>query len=515
MRPGYVFPVLICLATGAALAEGTDAPRLSPLPPGSRTPAAPAPPDLAGYTADAVAAMIPAPAPGRVRLGDAAGSPHLEPLIHDRVAAAFARRQGRDAAEVVVIEAGVYDLPGLAEALGEPAVLARDGSVFTLRRPLVVGPDAALVVRGPGATWLRLDGAAGAFLVNAGDLFVHDSRITSWDEALAGPSPPPPPGERRESFRPFVVAFGGSRTYVAASELAQLGYPAPESYGLTLSGESPGGAADAPPPTGWIVDSRVRGNHYGLYASGALDVAVVRTLFDESVRYGIDPHDQSRRLIVAANVVVGTRDRHGIILSRGVRDSWVVGNVVRGSGGSGIVLDDRSAGNVVAGNRVTHNEGDGIAVYESPDNVIWGNDVTDNGRDGLRVRNSWNVGAYRNRLVDNGGDGIEVYAQRPDRPADPNPAGEPADPYRPLAGASLGDNRIYGNRSSTINVHDASRVDVWGLLGPEPAAPTAAAGDGVGHRDGAPGHRFGGDLKPLTAAVARLLDGGGLRIEAH
>jgi hypothetical protein len=229
MRLCYVVVVSLvtCLPAGAALADPPDALRLSSLPPDLRaTPAAPAPPDLSGYTMEAVAAMIPAPAPGRVRIAATAESRHANALIHDRVADDFARRQGRASPEVVVIEAGVYDLPALADALGDrPDVLAREGSVFTLRRPLVVGPDAALTVRGPEATWLRLDGPAGAFLVNAGALFVHDSRVTSWDDEREGPSPPAEAEDRGgPPFRPFIVAFGGSRTYVAASEVAHLGY---------------------------------------------------------------------------------------------------------------------------------------------------------------------------------------------------------------------------------------------------------------------------------------------------
>jgi poly(beta-D-mannuronate) C5 epimerase len=110
--------------------------------------------------------------------------------------------------------------------------------------------------------------------------------------------------------------------------------------------------------------------------------------------------------------VYNTLKKHGIIISRQVNDSWIIGNRSYDNALSGIVLDRQSRNNVVADNISYGNNGDGIGLYESPDNVLWGNRLMNNLRNGIRVRNSTNVALYYNVALLNGTWGI--YGQLKD-----------------------------------------------------------------------------------------------------
>src|SRR3546814_2641288 len=87
---------------------------------------------------------------------------------------------------------------------------------------------------------------------------------------------------------------------------------------------------------------------------------------------------RSRRLIIAGNKAHDTKEKHGIIVSREVDDSWIINNQAYDNALSGIVIDRNSVNNVVAHNRVYRNHADGITIYESPKTLIWQNLVSAN-----------------------------------------------------------------------------------------------------------------------------------------
>ena len=84
----------------------------------------------------------------------------------------------------------------------------------------------------------------------------------------------------------------------------------------------------------------------------------------------IDPHDRSTRLTIAYNSAYGTRVKHGIIASRDVKSSIIVGNVSADNHGSGFMLDRSSDDNIVAYNLAFRNGGDGLTIYESSCNLV-------------------------------------------------------------------------------------------------------------------------------------------------
>src|SRR3546814_16773 len=161
-----------------------------------------------------------------------------------------------------------------------------------------------------------------------------------------------------------------------------------------------------PNPTGWLIDSEFYDNWYGFYCYEAEDVVIRGNDYHDNIKYGIDPHDRSRRLIIAGNKAHDTKEKHGIIVSREVDDSWIINNQAYDNALSGIVIDRNSVNNVVAHNRVYRNHADGITIYESPKTLIWQNLVSANLRHGIRVRNSTNMRLYGNVAVGNGLSGI-------------------------------------------------------------------------------------------------------------
>jgi poly(beta-D-mannuronate) C5 epimerase len=159
-------------------------------------------------------------------------------------------------------------------------------------------------------------------------------------------------------------------------------------------------------PTGWLLDSEFSDNWYGFYCFEADDVVIARNVYRDNILYGIDPHDRSRRLIIAENDAYGTHKKHGIIVSREVNDSWIFRNRAHGNALSGIVLDRSSVNNIVADNTTFGNHSDGITIYESSDNLLWNNHAVGNQRHGIRVRNSQRVRLYNNRCIGNGSNGV-------------------------------------------------------------------------------------------------------------
>lgn len=275
--------------------------------------------------------------------------------------------------------------------------------VYIARLPIDVRPGATLHID-DSVSDFRLSLDRGAFLVNEGKLFITGSRVRGWNEAKRAPSV----FKDKHDFRPFMVSWGGSQTYIIKSVVANLGYAASKSYGVSISQFSPALAPkmNRPNPTGWLIDSEFYDNWYGFYCYEAEDVVIRGNDYHDNIKYGIDPHDRSRRLIIAENKAHDTREKHGIIVSREVDDSWIINNQAYDNELSGIVVDRNSVNNVVAHNRVYRNHADGITIYESPKTLIWQNLVSANRRHGIRVRNSTNLRLYGNVAIGNGLSGI-------------------------------------------------------------------------------------------------------------
>lgn len=330
--------------------------------------------------------------------------------------AGFVGRQGVTAPEVVVIENGRVDLPMLADILkdrGFEDYLTREGKIFTLRRPVVIGPKASLVVTGDDVAEWRLSTRSGAFIANAGKLYISDTRLVAWNDEKNAPMWAYY-GDKR-SFRPFLTNWSQSEIYMGSSDIVALGYANGKSYGLSLSaGPSAwfkfGNDNQSLRPTGIIVDNSFRNMLYGFYSYEADDVVLSGNEYIDNVVYGVDPHDRSRRLAIGYNTAYGTHKKHGIIISREVDDSIIFGNVTFDNKGTGIMLDRDSNGTLVYGNTTFHNAQEGMTLFESDCEIIAANRVFENKGSGFRIRNSYNIGLFYNDITHNKSAGISAYS---------------------------------------------------------------------------------------------------------
>jgi hypothetical protein len=455
-------------------------------------------PSIAQYRRQNVAAAIPAAAPGRMHIVPLHYSDYNKKFVslfaevfRDYGGRMFHAEAQRTALPVFIfLESGVFNVPQIARTLalsGQGHYLQRNetDTDYTLRLPIMIGPEATLVVSGSDVEVLRLNRQTGAYIVNAGKFYVYDTQIVGWDEAKAVPALID--YKTRALFRPFITSWSGSETYLAGSTFRSLGFGGEKGYGLSLSA----GPTDVirsrsfvlKRPTGWIIENSFDDMFYGFYSFEADDVKVVGNEYRDNIVYGVDPHDRTLRLLVAYNTAYNTKVKHGFIGSRSVNDSWFIGNVSLDNRGSGFMLDRFSSNNLVYANHAYNNSQDGLTFFESPCNIAAANAIFGNRRSGVKIRNSWDVALFRNTIDGNGGIGVEGFAAEiVTKPGQP-PRNLVKDPYVRFASAILVRNEFDGNRGAAIATDGA-------------AAISAKANRFVNQTK-----LFGGDLQPVQARL--------------
>ena len=365
--------------------------------------AKPALPDLSGYTAAAMESKIVRSKPGKISLRRMMQEDALKDFIggDNKMAEWVVRQHGIP--QAIFVDDGYMNLKDLLGKVPKQYFSETSPGVFLAKLPIVVGRKGILDIDGKTQE-LRLSQEAGSFLINDGQLFVRDTRITGWSEKANGPALFKSPKE----FRPFLLAWGGTETYISNTKMASFGYANSKSYGVSISQYTPNMAKvlKRPEPTGWIIDSEFSDMWYGFYCYETTGFVIKGNTYKDNIVYGIDPHDRSHGLIIADNTVHGTKKKHGIIISREVNDSFIFNNRSYDNKLSGLVLDRNSVNNFVADNEFYRNHTDGITLYESGDNLLWGNKVIANRRHGIRVRNSVNIKLYENTSMANGLTGL-------------------------------------------------------------------------------------------------------------
>lgn len=365
--------------------------------------AKPALPDLSGYTAAAMEKKIVRTKPGKISIRRMMQEDALKDFIggDNKMAEWVVRQHGIP--QAIFIDDGYMNLKDLLGKVPKQYLSETSPGVFLAKLPIVVGRKGILEID-KRTQELRLSQEGGSFLINDGQLFVRDTKITGWSEKANGPALFKSPKE----FRPFLLAWGGTETYVANSKMASFGYANSKSYGVSISQYTPNMAKvlKRPEPTGWIIDSEFSDMWYGFYCYETTGFVIKGNTYKDNIVYGIDPHDRSHGLIIADNTVYGTKKKHGIIISREVNDSFIFNNRSYDNKLSGLVIDRNSVNNLIADNEIYRNHTDGITLYESGDNLLWGNKVISNRRHGIRVRNSVNIKLYENTAMANGLTGV-------------------------------------------------------------------------------------------------------------
>jgi poly(beta-D-mannuronate) C5 epimerase len=426
----------------------------------------PALPDLDGYTAEAVAAKIVRSKAGKVSVRRMMQEDALKDFIGgDNKMAEWVVRQG-GIPQAIFVDDGYVNLKELARQVPDKYLRETAPGVYLARLPIVVGRHGILEID-QQTRELRLSQEGGSFLINDGQLFVRDTQVTGWREKDNGPATFRSPTE----FRPFLLGWGGTQTYIVNSRMASFGYANSKSYGVSISQYTPNMAKvlKRDEPTGWIIGSEFSDMWYGFYCYETRDFVVKGNTYRDNIVYGIDPHDRSHGLIIADNTVHGTKKKHGIIISREVNDSFIFNNRSYDNKLSGLVIDRNSVNNLIAYNEIYRNHTDGITLYESGDNLLWGNKVMANRRHGIRVRNSVNIRLYENIAMGNGLTGLYGHIKDltdTDRDIE-------LDPFDAEVSLIVVGGELAGNGSGPLSIDSPLSVELYrvSLL-----APTKASG---------------------------------------
>lgn len=290
---------------------------------------------------------------------------------------------------------------------------------------------------------LRLaSGAGGAVSVRAdwGTLDFRGVKVTSWDPAAGGPDVNPADGRAfihaRSRLDPDGSTARESRMDVIDSDVGYLGHNAAEAYGLTWKVCcTPSQALFAKVNVlGDVVGSRLHHNWFGAYTYGGFGMRFERNQVDHNAMYGLDPHDDSDRLVIRGNHV-HSNGNHGIICSQRCDHLLIEGNRVEGNRGNGIMLHRGVTATTVRANQVSGSADSGVAVFDSHGNTILNNKLTGNLR-GIRL----SVGSSGNEFRGNQVGGSRQYGLYVYKGNDPAAAGD----GRPK-GNRLADNVISGS----------------------------------------------------------------------
>eukprot|EP00903_Cladosiphon_okamuranus_P015200 g14050.t1 len=242
------------------------------------------------------------------------------------------------------------------------------------------------------------------------------TKVTSWSVGNQAPDNGAKDGNSPRSYMSVISLMehpsdtcegaasdspGEARMDIINSEVAYLGWQAPESYGLTYKVR--GFCKDLSNPEvfdrvnvrGDIRFSDIHHNWFGLYTYGHQDGNWEHNLMHDSGYYGFDPHDDSDNLRIHDNTV-WNNGNHGIIASKRCNDVSIQNNVVFDNAQHGIMLHRSSDMGIIRNNTVTGSGSACIAIFESFDIEISDN-VCENNAEGIRL----SMGSSNNKIFDN------------------------------------------------------------------------------------------------------------------
>ena len=265
--------------------------------------------------------------------------------------------------------------------------------VWILNANLVIENAATLFINTTDTSWLKINSTTGdAYHIQAkGNLIIDSSKITSWDtnknnygKARVGDSIIP------RSY--IVVKDGTGMTNITNSEIAYLGYPHVDSFGLTYYT----GAGSI------IKNNKIHDLWYGFYSTGeyAYNITIQNNDFYRNNIYGLDPKSGAHGLIISNNRVF-ENGKFGIICSVDCRNIVIEDNKVYNNDGGGIMLHRNMSNSFIRNNIIYDNKEDQILIQDSSyHNEIYGNNIK-GGKYGIRVTQESEKNNIHNNAIAN------------------------------------------------------------------------------------------------------------------
>lgn len=310
---------------------------------------------------------------------------------------ALRRAQAHQPGKAIIVESGNADLASIAGKLAGTdleGAITRKGDAYVVHRPLVVWRGASLTL-GKGDK-LMLDRTAGAFVLDAGKLFVSGATIASTPE----------PNPRQAEFHPFVIVAMSGSAQVSGATFKGLGFGGvPTMTGLTFvsGGLYPSGAKS------FVTGSTFVGSG-PLSLIAAKDVDITENRF-RKIRGTAIVLDGASGTHVEGNLIAARGQAHGIKATSESHDISIFGNVVAGSEDNGIFVDSGSHDIMIARNLVARTKGTAVGLNAVACTTLSGNVLVGSGQKGLSVEKSASILVRGNFIAENGSSGIWVRNQ--------------------------------------------------------------------------------------------------------
>ena len=273
------------------------------------------------------------------------GSWAFEPFVHNGMFRVIANYQTHHP-KVVFLSGGGITLSQLYAALGDDRIMSKHKDGYLLSYPLLIAPGAALNLENV-VLYLRIQ--SGTALINQGDLKLQHSTLTSWSGGNQA--------DVEQSFRPFVIAWAGSRTRIVDSSLTRLGYKAHLSQGLTLA-HSLQQASNLPPPILLIQRSKMSEMASGAGLQRAL-ARIENSQFEAMQQYAIDLQDS--RVSVIGNRITDIKNQSAVRI-RGASSGVLERNIITDTGKAGIEVQEQQGDLVLRNNTIGSTHGNGILL---------------------------------------------------------------------------------------------------------------------------------------------------------
>ncbi len=233
-----------------------------------------------------------------------------------------------------------------------------------------------------------------------GNIDIRNTKITSWDEAVAGPDTDYSNGRAHINVRSFLASDGStpleSRMDIKDSEVGYLGFYKAESYGLSWKVATKKlSVFDQVGVYGDVINNKIHDNFFGIYAYGGQGMNFTGNEVYDNIWYGMDPHDDSDYLVIDNNYV-HHNGKHGIICSKRCDNITVVNNISSYNEGVGIFIHRLVNDSLIENNEAYYNADAGIALFDSYNNRISDN-ISKFNKIGLRL----SVGSSNNIVENN------------------------------------------------------------------------------------------------------------------
>lgn len=283
--------------------------------------------------------------------------------------------------------------------LRDDSIIQHVGSdQLLIKSNITVDDGATLTINSDeGINYLKITGGNG--IIVYGKIQIDGVKITSWDlmnntviDQHSGTTP-----------RAYLFLSGSEGGYITNSEFGYMGYHQTGYRGIDLLD----GSHDFE-----IRNSTFSHMWYAFYSTGAHDIVIASSEYNDNDLYAIDPHSGTYDVQIINNTI--HNNPNGVVCSLDCQRITFEHNTIYSNNGPGIFFS-RNTHDSIARYNTIYNQSVGIGFSESGNNEVYGNNITSTGRavflgdpedrdDGLTTNNR-----IYNNTITNTGVGIAAF----------------------------------------------------------------------------------------------------------